>query len=369
MVDAAPNPQDARAAQLAARQAEMSLKAKAGETYMQLLQMIFTEKKKIGQDESQLMQHEQDAIRGMTANTRMYALGYGGATGSAVAGLMKVINPNAFRVRHRFWAWVAPSVAWGALQGMQTGARVSTITLLNLPESPFADRLVTHLEKNVPDSPLLKEVPATRKRADWGIDAGPEVQRQAETSGSAQTTEAALGAIGLGRPQGGAVAERQRLGADDDGMAALDDELRTFGGGSSASPSSASRSSSGSVGYSGESTIPDDLTNEQMSWGAAESTAGSRSELAAAEPDTTPNDGGSGSGGGFFGNVYGNTWDGDGDVSVGASDGPAGFGKPTQLSSAPGAEGRAARQAARKAEKERRGKDIATRKRHEQKKN
>ena len=134
---------------------------------MQLLQMIFAEKKKIQASESTLMQHEQDAVSMMTVNTRMYAVGYGSATGLTVGGLMRAINPSAFRARHRFWAWVAPSVAWGALQGMQTGARTSTIALLNLPESPFADKLITHLETHVPESPLLQEVSPTRKRANW----------------------------------------------------------------------------------------------------------------------------------------------------------------------------------------------------------
>ena len=138
-----------------ARQADLQRRANAGESYMQLLQMIFAEKKKIQASESTLMQHEQDAVSMMTVNTRMYAVGYGSATGLTVGGLMRAINPSAFRARHRFWAWVAPSVAWGALQGMQTGARTSTIALLNLPESPFADKLITHLETHVPESPLL----------------------------------------------------------------------------------------------------------------------------------------------------------------------------------------------------------------------
>eukprot|EP01043_Picozoa_sp_COSAG02_P074790 COSAG02_NODE_15132_length_1201_cov_0.927405_3_plen_236_part_01 len=194
-VQAAPLPADARAV-------EVRRKAAAGESYMQLLQMIFYEKNRIAANESTLMQHEQDAIRGITASTRMHALGYGCATGLMVGGLMRGINPSAFRVRHRFWAWVAPSVAWGALQGMQTGVRTSTITLLNLPESPFADRLVTHLEKHIPDSPLLQEVSPTRKRANWGIDAGPEAQRQADTGGSELgQAEAALGAIAVSRQQ------------------------------------------------------------------------------------------------------------------------------------------------------------------------
>ena len=71
---------------------------------MQLLQMIFAEKKKIQASESTLMQHEQDAVSMMTVNTRMYAVGYGSATGLTVGGLMRAINPSAFRARHRFWA-------------------------------------------------------------------------------------------------------------------------------------------------------------------------------------------------------------------------------------------------------------------------
>ena len=79
MADAAraPSPPDPRTA-AAQRQAEMTSKAKAGEAYMQLLQMIFAEKKKIGQDESHTRVEE-------GVSTAAVRRQYGGST-AAVGG-------------------------------------------------------------------------------------------------------------------------------------------------------------------------------------------------------------------------------------------------------------------------------------------
>lgn len=312
----------------------------ASESYMQLLQMIFTEKQKIEVDESQLMQHEQDAIRGMSKNTRMYALAYGGATGAAVSGLMRAINPSAFRVRHRFWAWVAPSVAWGALQGMQTGVRASTVQLLNLPESPFSDRLVTHLEEHVPDSPLLREVSPNRKRANWGIDAGPEEQRQLETGGGMRgQTDAALGAIALSRPQYPAAQQHEP-------------------------PSASSDSSLDQAEVAGFDAV---MTEQEPGQGGGYERS-EDSTLVDTSPAPTPSAGG---GSGFFGNVYGRSWSDGGSSehptysSSGGADGMDGGRGNVVLSTAQGPEGRAARMAARKAERERRDRDIGLRRQHE----
>ena len=333
---ASPSPADARAV-------EVRRKAAAGESYMQLLQMIFYEKNRIAANESTLMQHEQDAIRGITASTRMHALGYGCATGLMVGGLMRAINPSAFRVRHRFWAWVAPSVAWGALQGMQTGVRTSTVTLLNLPESPFADRLVTHLEKHIPDSPLLQEVSPTRKRANWGIDAGPEAQRQADTGGSELAqTEAALGVIAVSRQQRLVKPQPQPVQQHEDRPRSL---------GSAASEIVGERAQDPHEHADGSRWMEGDRA-EDSPWAPLQS----------------------GDGSDFFGNVYGRAWsaggpDDSGDLAAygqGGDDTENGLNRDNiALSTATGPEGRAARMAARKAERERREREIALRRRNE----
>lgn len=360
---ASPSPSDARAA-------EMQRKAAAGESYMQLLQMIFLEKQRISANESTLMQHEQDAIRGMTASTRMYALGYGCAAGLMVGGLMRAINPSAYRSRFRFWAWVAPTVAWGAVQGMQTGVRTSTITLLNLPESPFADRLVTHLEKHVPDSPLLQEVSPTRIRANWGIDAGPESQRQVDTGSELGQTEAALGAIAVSRQQ--SVVKRQPLQRHERQSPA---EPARHPDPQSRVPSSlGSEDSADSVGVSDSELqfLPDSSEeNTETGW----ELHGDRGVDALSAPPVGSSD--------FFGNVYGRTWasaDGAdnsyGEHSAygvhsaasdeGGSDANKGVNRDSvALSTAPGPEGRAARMAARKAERERREREIFLKRRNE----
>ena len=350
---ASPSPSDARAA-------EVRRKAAAGESYMQLLQMIFLEKKRISANESTLMQHEQDAIRGITASTRMHALGYGCAAGLMVGGLMRAINPSAYRSRFRFWAWVAPTAAWGAVQGMQTGVRTSTITLLNLPESPFADRLVTHLEKHVPDSPLLQEVSPTRIRANWGIDAGPEAQRQVDTGSTLGQTEAALGAIAVSRQQ--PVVNRQPLQRHERPSPAEPRHPDPQGW----APSSLGSEDSDSVGVS-DSTLQFLAESSEEDAEAGRQLHGDRGVDALPEP--MPPVGSSD----FFGNVYGRTWSNGADNSYGghsaasdeSGDGASKGVNSIALSTAPGPEGRAARMAARKAERERRDREIVLKRRNE----
>ena len=110
-------------------------KSQEPDAYMDMLREIFTEKRKMNMGESSLMSHEQQAIANMTTYSRKYALAYGVGAGSVVAGMVNVLNKPAYRSRFRFWMWVAPSAAWGALSGLQVGAKVSTVELLNLPDS------------------------------------------------------------------------------------------------------------------------------------------------------------------------------------------------------------------------------------------
>jgi hypothetical protein len=75
----------------------------------------------------------------------------------------------------------------------------------------------------------------------------------------------------------------------------------------------------------------------------------------------------------FFGNVYGNTWSNGADNSYGghsaasdeSGDGASKGVNSIALSTAPGPEGRAARMAARKAERERRDREIVLKRRNE----
>ena len=377
-----------------ARQADLQRRANAGESYMQLMQMIFAEKRKIQASESTLMQHEQDAVSMMTVNTRMYAVGYGSATGLTVGGLMRAINPSAFRARHRFWAWVAPSVAWGALQGMQTGARTSTIALLNLPESPFADKLITHLETHVPESPLLQEVSPTRKRANWcaptdrrpplpraaqpspwrrwcgrGIDAAPEqAQQQRAATAQQQQDERLRQQVlkNLRQQQQPAAQEPTPLPARPRGTPAvgLPSALPPSDGAGQA----LSTLDTGALAGDGAAA---EVANEGQTW-----PDGLEEPDQPARPQRRGGRGGSGGllreehggSGDVFGGVFG--WSsGDGpeiDERPAEMGGGPAVGLTPEVLAAEGAEGRAARAAARRARRDQREREWASRRRQEQ---